>query len=65
MEIRTTRFGPLEVEADDVIRFPAGLAGLEGCLDWVFLIVLLLQLATYWYTIHSLLITTESTKCLL
>lgn len=37
MEIRTTRFGPLEVEADDVIHFPAGLAGLEGCLDWVFL----------------------------
>jgi flagellar assembly factor FliW len=37
MEIRTTRFGPLEIEADDVIRFPAGLAGLEGCLDWVFL----------------------------
>jgi flagellar assembly factor FliW len=37
MEIRTTRFGSLEVEADDMIRFPSGMAGLEGCLDWVFL----------------------------
>lgn len=37
MEIRTTRFGPLDVESDDVIRFPAGLLGLDGCFDWVFL----------------------------
>ena len=37
MEIRTTRFGRLEIEADEVIRFPAGLTGLDGCLDWVFL----------------------------
>ncbi|OHB85876.1 MAG: hypothetical protein A2V98_10695 [Planctomycetes bacterium RBG_16_64_12] len=37
MEIPTTRFGPVEVEADDVIRFPEGLLGLEECRDWVLL----------------------------
>jgi flagellar assembly factor FliW len=37
MEIPTTRFGPIEVQADDVIRFPEGLPGLEECRDWVLL----------------------------
>ena len=37
MEINTTRFGSLEIEADDVICFPEGLLGLDGCLDWVLL----------------------------
>jgi flagellar assembly factor FliW len=37
MEITTTRFGPIEVQADDVIRFPDGLVGLEECHQWVLL----------------------------
>lgn len=37
MEITTSRFGPIEIEADDVIRFPAGLLGLEDCRQWVLL----------------------------
>ena len=37
MVIDTTRFGPVEVAADDVIQFPRGLMGLEDCRDWVFL----------------------------
>ena len=37
MEISTTRFGPIAVQADDLIRFPEGLPGLEGCRDWVLL----------------------------
>jgi flagellar assembly factor FliW len=37
MEIGTTRFGSLAIEANDVIRFPAGLLGLDGCQDWVLL----------------------------
>lgn len=37
MQIRTTRFGPLEIEADDMIHFPAGLVGLEDCRHWVLL----------------------------
>jgi flagellar assembly factor FliW len=37
MEIGTTRFGSVAIEANDVIRFPAGLLGLDGCLDWVLL----------------------------
>jgi len=37
MEILTTRFGPVEVQTDDVIRFPEGLLGLEACRDWVLL----------------------------
>jgi flagellar assembly factor FliW len=35
MDVYTTRFGPLEVLADDVIRFPEGLPGLEERRDWV------------------------------
>jgi flagellar assembly factor FliW len=37
MRVYTTRFGPVEIQADDVIRFPEGLAGLEECRDWVLL----------------------------
>lgn len=37
MEIATTRFGPLWIEDDDVIRFPTGLVGLEDCRRWVLL----------------------------
>ena len=37
MEITTTRFGRLEIAAGDVIRFPAGLPGLNDCTSWVLL----------------------------
>ncbi len=37
MEIHTSRFGLLKIETDDVIRFPAGLLGLEACRQWIFL----------------------------
>ncbi len=37
MEILTTRFGKLTVEADDVLNFPAGMLGLEDCREWVLL----------------------------
>ena len=35
--ISTTRFGPIEVQADDFLRFPEGLLGFEQCRDWVLL----------------------------
>jgi flagellar assembly factor FliW len=37
MEIRTTRFGSLEIEAGDIILFPTGMLGLGDCLQWVLL----------------------------
>jgi flagellar assembly factor FliW len=37
MEIKTTRFGTLKVEAADLIQFPGGLPGLEACRQWVLL----------------------------
>ena len=37
MIILSTRFGPIEVEADDLIHFPEGLLGLPQCRDWVLL----------------------------
>jgi flagellar assembly factor FliW len=37
MEIRTTRFGAVAIEPDDVISFPSGLWGLEDCVRWVLL----------------------------
>ena len=37
MEITTSRFGPIEIVAEDAIRFPAGLLGLEDCREWVLL----------------------------
>jgi flagellar assembly factor FliW len=37
MQIQTTRFGCLEVEADAILTFPTGLLGLENCRHWVLL----------------------------
>jgi flagellar assembly factor FliW len=37
MEIITNRFGRFEVQADDILRFPAGLLGFEDCREWVLL----------------------------
>lgn len=37
MDIHTTRFGVLQIDADDVIEFPRGLLGLEECRQWVLL----------------------------
>lgn len=37
MNIHTTRFGSIEIEPDDIIRFPAGLMGLESSRQWVLL----------------------------
>jgi flagellar assembly factor FliW len=37
MEIQTTRFGTVGIEAEDIIHFPTGLLGLESCRHWVLL----------------------------
>jgi flagellar assembly factor FliW len=37
MKVDTSRFGPLEIELDDLIHFPAGMLGLEDCRHWVLL----------------------------
>ena len=37
MEIKTTRFGTVEIEKSDVIQFSEGLIGLEHCQKWVLL----------------------------
>lgn len=37
MEVVSSRFGPLAIDADDVIQFPAGMLGLACCRDWVLL----------------------------
>jgi flagellar assembly factor FliW len=37
MEIRTTRFGTLSVQPDDLIGFPNGVLGLQQCRQWVLL----------------------------
>ena len=37
MRISTSRFGRVEIEPEDIIRFPAGLLGLEDCRQWVLL----------------------------
>jgi flagellar assembly factor FliW len=37
MQILTSRFGLLAVDAADILRFPAGLMGLEDCRQWVLL----------------------------
>jgi len=36
-KIETTRFGAIAIELQDAIRFPAGLLGLDGLLDWILL----------------------------
>ncbi len=35
IDVFTTRFGPLEVAPEDIIRFPEGLPGLEQRREWV------------------------------
>jgi flagellar assembly factor FliW len=35
MEVRTTRFGKLEIDPADILRFPLGLLGLCACREWV------------------------------
>jgi flagellar assembly factor FliW len=37
MKIETTRFGAVEIEADDIIFFRNGLLGFEDCQHWVIL----------------------------
>ncbi len=37
MEINTSRFGVLELQAEDIINFPTGLLGLETCREWILL----------------------------
>ncbi len=37
MQIATTRFGSVEIDADDIILFPMGLIGFEDCRHWVLL----------------------------
>ena len=37
MQIQTTRFGSLEIEPEDIIRFAQGLPGMEDCRHWVLL----------------------------
>ena len=37
MQVKTTRFGALEISNDDILEFPAGLIGFEDCRQWVLL----------------------------
>ena len=37
MRINTTRFGRIDVDAGDILRFPSGLPGLEDCREWALL----------------------------
>ena len=37
MDIQTTRFANVAIEAEDILHFPGGLAGLEDCHHWVLL----------------------------
>ena len=37
MNISTTRFGRLDVKAEEVLIFPAGIVGLEDCRQWILL----------------------------
>ncbi len=37
MLVRTTRFANIEVPAEDLIRFPEGMLGLDDCHSWVLL----------------------------
>ena len=37
MRINTSRFGRIDVETADLIRFPSGLPGLEDCREWALL----------------------------
>jgi len=37
MEIKTTRFGTVRYQAEDVIHFPQGIVGMEDVRDWILL----------------------------
>jgi flagellar assembly factor FliW len=37
MRITTSRFGRIDVDSGDIIRFPSGLPGLEDCREWALL----------------------------
>lgn len=37
MLIKTSRFGTMEIEADDILLFPQGVLGFEDCRHWVLL----------------------------
>ncbi len=37
MQVSTTRFGLVNIEPEDILRFPGGLLGLGDCHDWVLL----------------------------
>ncbi|MFM8892350.1 MAG: flagellar assembly protein FliW [Planctomycetia bacterium] len=37
MRINTTRFGRIDVDQADLLRFPSGLPGLEDCREWALL----------------------------
>ncbi|RLS79423.1 MAG: hypothetical protein DWI03_01690 [Planctomycetota bacterium] len=37
MRITTSRFGRIDVDTDDILRFPSGLPGLEDCREWALL----------------------------
>jgi flagellar assembly factor FliW len=37
MRINTSRFGRIDIDAGDIIRFPSGLPGLEDCREWALL----------------------------
>ena len=37
MEIETTRFGSVQIEAEDILLFPSGLVGMEQHRHWVLL----------------------------
>jgi len=37
MEVQTTRFGPIQIAAEDLIRFAEGLPGFPECREWVLL----------------------------
>jgi flagellar assembly factor FliW len=37
MIVDTSRFGPVECQAEDVLTFPHGLIGMESCREWVLL----------------------------
>ena len=37
MRIASARFGPLDIDPEEVILFPEGIAGFEECRRWIFL----------------------------
>ena len=37
MEIKTTRFGAVRIESDDILLFPDGMPGMAECRHWVLL----------------------------